>query len=150
MLQQGTKGCEAAFYLAGKTQGADCLIDTLCIPHQKAWSVEDGCALMVEGKEFTRLGRLVEQSGREFCGQLHSHPDEAFHSPPDDRNPTMRFEGALSIVTPRFGLDGVLPRDAAVFRFDLSTPGWLPLSRRARKGRIHIGTKGTVQVLGIE
>lgn len=39
-----------------------------------------------------------------YAARIHSHPGEAFHSPTDDRNPVITFEGALSIVVPYFGL----------------------------------------------
>lgn len=36
--------------------------------------------------------------------RIHSHPNEAFHSAVDDRNPVLTAEGAWSIVVPYFGL----------------------------------------------
>lgn len=39
-----------------------------------------------------------------YVSRIHSHPGLAFHSPTDDRNPALQFEGALSIVVPFFGL----------------------------------------------
>jgi hypothetical protein len=39
-----------------------------------------------------------------YAARLHSHPGYAFHSTIDERNPALRYEGALSIVAPFFGL----------------------------------------------
>jgi len=39
----------------------------------------------------------------EYISRIHSHPGDAFHSPTDDKNPALRFEGAMSIVVPFFG-----------------------------------------------
>ena len=39
-----------------------------------------------------------------YAARIHSHPGFAFHSGTDDRNPGLRFEGALSIVVPFYGL----------------------------------------------
>jgi hypothetical protein len=39
-----------------------------------------------------------------YAARIHSHPGHAFHSATDDRNPGLRYEGALSIVVPFYGL----------------------------------------------
>lgn len=54
-----------------------------------------------------------------LAAQVHSHPNEAFHSRADDKWAIVRHEGALSIVVPNFAA-GVDARNflnmAAVFR----------------------------------
>lgn len=58
--------------------------------------------------EVTEAGKLelavATKQGERFAARVHSHPCEAFHSPTDDDNPALTFEGALSIVVPYFGL----------------------------------------------
>ena len=105
---------------------------------------------MIPGSEVERLGKLASQQGRFFCGQLHSHPGDAFHSLPDDQAPAVRFDGAISIVVPRFGIDGLLPADAAVFRFDVNKPGWRQWSPRRIRSSLHIEASGEPKVLGLE
>lgn len=39
-----------------------------------------------------------------YVARIHSHPGDAFHSPADDANPVISFEGGISIVVPFFGL----------------------------------------------
>jgi proteasome lid subunit RPN8/RPN11 len=39
------------------------------------------------------------------AAQVHSHPDQAFHSKADDAWAIVRHEGALSLVVPRFAAD---------------------------------------------
>lgn len=39
------------------------------------------------------------------AAQVHTHPEEAFHSPADDRWAIVRHRGALSLVVPRFCQD---------------------------------------------
>lgn len=39
--------------------------------------------------------------------QVHTHPDEAFHSPVDDAFPIIHTPGFLSLVIPNFGLGSV-------------------------------------------
>jgi hypothetical protein len=53
-----------------------------------------------------RLRILTEISqAREFIlVQLHTHPEEAFHSKADDRMAITKHTGAISVVVPDFGL----------------------------------------------
>ena len=44
--------------------------------------------------------------------QVHTHPQEAFHSPTDDEFPIIHKPGFLSLVIPNFGLGPVGFRDA--------------------------------------
>ncbi|MFC8501185.1 hypothetical protein ACFUC1_02420 [Pedococcus sp. NPDC057267] len=53
-----------------------------------------------------------------YVARIHSHPGDAFHSPADDANPVITFEGGISIVVPYFGLGLRRGLDAcAVYRF---------------------------------
>ena len=150
ILRQALRRCEAAVYLAGHADGTNFIVDTLAIPHQEAFSLEEGCGLLIPGSEYTRLGTLVAEVRRDFCGQLHSHPEDAFHSPTDDANPTMRFGGALSVVIPRFGTDGMIVKDMAVFRFDLAKPGWRRWSPREVHLNLRTTKDGEALILGLD
>ena len=44
------------------------------------------------------------------AAQVHSHPQEAFHSKADDRWAIVRHEGALSLVVPHFAQATTLDR----------------------------------------
>jgi hypothetical protein len=53
------------------------------------------------------------------AAQVHTHPEEAFHSLADDRWAIVRHAGALSLVVPRFCQEtsaGSFTRDALAFR----------------------------------
>jgi hypothetical protein len=45
---------------------------------------------------------LLSKEGLRICGQVHSHPLEAFHSRADDKWAIVRHENALSLVVPYF------------------------------------------------
>jgi hypothetical protein len=49
------------------------------------------------------MGNIVAQRGELIFAQMHSHPDEAFHSPIDDARPISHRPGFMSIVVPDFG-----------------------------------------------
>ena len=55
------------------------------------------------------------------AAQVHTHPAEAFHSPADDRWAIARYEGALSLVVPRFcqtTTAATFVTDTKVYRLD--------------------------------
>jgi proteasome lid subunit RPN8/RPN11 len=56
------------------------------------------------------------------AAQVHSHPQEAFHSKADDRWAIVRHEGALSLVVPHFAQATTLDRfleDVKIYQFSV-------------------------------
>jgi proteasome lid subunit RPN8/RPN11 len=51
------------------------------------------------------LQKLMRSERLMVAAQVHSHPNEAFHSKADDMWAIVRHEGALSLVVPRFASD---------------------------------------------
>jgi hypothetical protein len=49
----------------------------------------------------------LARTGRGVRAQIHTHPQEAFHSSTDDAYPIIHSEGFLSLVIPDFGLGAV-------------------------------------------
>ncbi len=95
----GSVGREgAAVIIAGERSVAARLL----IPDQRA-TPAPYCSV-----EVTLEGKLQMAAalapGERYVARIHSHCLEAFHSPMDDRNPALTFQGALSIVVPYFGL----------------------------------------------
>jgi hypothetical protein len=76
----------------------------LVVPHQ----VAQRDALGRVSVEVPREGQidLARALGPDeiYVARIHSHPGDAFHSPADDANPVILFEGGLSIVVPFYGL----------------------------------------------
>jgi hypothetical protein len=80
------------------------------------------------------LLEVVGRTGLSVVAQVHTHPNQAFHSAADDRWAIVRHEGAVSIVLPRFALDtdvATFWRDAVIFQLNGHNK-WLevPESRR--------------------
>jgi hypothetical protein len=98
---RGSCGFEGTAMLAGSP--ADGRIDRLLIPDQEATRTEYGVAV-----EVTQQGKLEIAAGlrpgERWMSRIHSHPDAAFHSSTDDRNPALSAEGSLSVVVPFYGL----------------------------------------------
>ncbi|MCC6174057.1 MAG: Mov34/MPN/PAD-1 family protein [Chloroflexi bacterium] len=96
---RGTEGLEGTALIARRADG---VADRLVIPQQVADRV-GGCWVEVPlaGKLQLAAALGIDE---QYVARIHSHPGDAFHSPADDRNPALTFEGALSIVAPYFGL----------------------------------------------
>lgn len=76
--------------------------------------------------------QVVLRKGRfMIAAQVHSHPQEAFHSKADDRWAIVRHEGALSIVVPNFSMQTTgssFLDDIKVYRFS-SSAKWKKVPR---------------------
>lgn len=96
---RGAEGLEGTALIV---QHADGVADRLVIPQQVAARV-GGCWVEVPLGGKLELAAAIGPDER-YIARIHSHPGDAFHSPADDRNPALTFEGALSIVVPYFGL----------------------------------------------
>jgi len=96
---RGAEGLEATALIAQRSEG---IADRLVIPKQQAGRRPGHWV------EVTQQGKLELAAAlgfdERYVARIHSHPDEAFHSETDDRNPALTYEGALSIVVPFFGL----------------------------------------------
>lgn len=98
--QQGSFGYEGTAMLAG----TPLLGITRCvIPDQRPYRFGRGVGVEVTDKGKLELAAALALEER-WLARIHSHPDEAFHSPVDDANPALTAEGSLSIVVPFFGL----------------------------------------------
>jgi len=100
MEDRGAEGLEGTGMLAGTTGGA---MTRCVIPDQIGHRTRFGVAV-----EVTRAGKLQLAGAlgpdERWIARIHSHPNEAFHSPTDDGNPAITADGAISIVVPFFGL----------------------------------------------
>ena len=97
--ERGSKGVEGTALIA---QCGDDVADRLVIPTQHAERAR-GCWVEVPLEGKLELAAALDRHER-FVSRIHSHPGDPFHSPTDDRNPVLTFQGALSIVVPFFGL----------------------------------------------
>jgi len=78
--------------------------------------------------------------GLYVVSQVHTHPEEAFHSRADDRWAIVRHKGALSVVLPWFALTTTLENFldiAAVFQLDASNT-WRQLEAAPLKNAVRI------------
>lgn len=98
--EQGAYGFEGTAMLAGTPEDG---ITRCVIPHQRPYRIGKGVGVEVTDKGKLELASALALDER-WLARIHSHPDEAFHSHVDDKNPALTAEGGLSIVVPFFGL----------------------------------------------
>jgi len=123
--QQGAFGFEGTAMLAGTPSAG---ITRCVIPDQRPYRIGRGVGVEVTDKGKLELAAGVALDER-WLARIHSHPDEAFHSPVDDTNPALTAMGSLSIVVPFFGLAlrrGLEPCAVHVY----SRGEWLPIAPR--------------------
>jgi hypothetical protein len=100
MEERGALGFEASAMLAGTADGR---ITRAVMPDQIGHRSPLGVAVEVTDKGKLELAAALALDEL-WLARIHSHPDLAFHSETDDRNPALTAEGAISIVVPFFGL----------------------------------------------
>lgn len=142
----GRRSCEAFALWAGRRQDGVFLVEELIIPAQEALSFDDGVCVAVASPELFRINVHLHDEGLELIAQLHSHPNEAYHSETDDRYPIATRAGALSIVVPNFARAPFTIESCAVFR--LSARGeWVAVSVDEACRLIHVADEEEIQVL---
>jgi hypothetical protein len=101
---------EAFVALAGVAEGEAFRFRHVIVPRQTAHKTPDGLLVTIDGQALFELNRECYQRQEILAGQIHAHPDSAYHSPADDHLAIVVIAGGISIVVPDFagaGLDGV-------------------------------------------
>ena len=101
------------------------------IPRQTCHATPRGLLVTIEGDALFELNRDCYAHGELLAGQIHAHPDRAFHSGADDALALLKLPGALSIVVPNFAAGALAPARWSVHR--LGADGtWGPLPHTTR------------------
>lgn len=126
LRKAGEDGMEGIALLFGNQ--TDDIFDatTVVVPKQKAYRTEQGLLYHVDGEELHTLNVWAYRTGLSLFAQIHSHPQEAYHSDTDDQYAIITTLGGLSIVVPNFAVDPINPQNWAVYRL-LPQTGWTVL-----------------------
>lgn len=118
MQEFGSRGWELLTLWVGEIEPkeGEARVVQAFIPKQKPISSEDGVGYFVESETLFQLNRDLSESGLRLIAQVHSHPQEAYHSEADDRYAIVTAEGGLSLVVPNFGDAPADPNAWAVYR----------------------------------
>lgn len=90
------------------------------IPKQRAIRSGSGLAVFVDDDELHRLNGWLYREGLQLVAQIHTHPDEAFHSDTDNAIPIVAKSGGLSLVIPNFARGPAELSNYAVYRLGAS------------------------------
>lgn len=107
LAERGALGVEGTALWLGSMQSAtDALITSLHVPKQVAYRTPAGLAVEVTPAGMHAL--IVGMDLGTFALiRVHSHGEAAYHSPTDDQNLILSHHGAISIVVPNLGRDGI-------------------------------------------
>lgn len=101
LREAGARNSECVVLWLGRPGAADTSVVECYRPHQFARA--DRFQIPAQGMDMLRAKLRSERLM--VAAQVHSHPQEAFHSKADDAWAIVRHEGALSLVVPRFARD---------------------------------------------
>jgi hypothetical protein len=117
----GDRGFEALVLWAGRWRGAEpgvFDVDLALMPRQRATRTEDGVAVIVDGDALFEMNVLLNERGLRLVVQLHSHPNDAYHSETDDRYSVVTARGGLSLVVPHFARAAFSLEACATYRLE--------------------------------
>lgn len=86
------------------------------IPYQISVQSEYGLSVTIPSDELHRINKFLYKKSLRLVAQVHSHPEEAYHSPTDNMYPVATQEGSFSIVIPNFGKGTFSDDKYAVYR----------------------------------
>jgi len=112
----GSKSVEGMALFAGKQKGNTFEILETIIPRQNSYRLESGLMYAVDADELHRINVWLFNNGFRIIAQIHSHPNEAYHSETDNQYPIVATIGGISIVVPRFASDPIDIDNWAVYR----------------------------------
>jgi hypothetical protein len=114
VLHETGKERHEAFVLWGGVVSADGRVLTVTNavrPAQTATRSDDGLLVVVDGDALFQINKLFYGRGELLVGQVHTHPGAAYHSSTDDEHPLVTLIGAVSLVIPDFGRNGLAGRE---------------------------------------
>jgi hypothetical protein len=118
---------EAFVVWGGTVRHERFLVGSLHVPEQRSVRTREGLHVSISGDALHALGVALSTRGEIPGVQLHSHPEAAYHSEVDDELAVVTKRGAISMVVPRFGRDGVEGDGVATYR--LGPEGWCRLAQ---------------------
>lgn len=116
----GDKRVEGIALFAGFDEGSTFFIKEVVIPQQKSYILEQGLMYAVDGDELHKINVWLYENKMKLIAQIHSHPQEAYHSSADDRFPIVDTYGGISIVVPDFATGKVTLKETAIYRLSMS------------------------------
>lgn len=115
----GLENCETMVLWLGTIRDGCAEVHEVYRPEQKV----DFDYFHIPPESMRAVMKRIRQTRFQILAQVHSHPEEAFHSRADDTWAIVRHVGAVSLVIPYFARDTVAETfgvQAASYRLDAS------------------------------
>jgi hypothetical protein len=122
----GKRRLEGLVLWLGQVEPGRARVIRALVPEQHSVSDEEGIGYFVGGETLFKLNQVLSETGLRLIAQVHSHPNEAYHSATDDRYAIVTADGGFSLVVPNFGKAPADPAHWAVYR--LTRGEWLELT----------------------
>src|ERR1700692_1747728 len=103
LRQFGAHSLEGLVLWLGNIEAGKARVIKIFVPDQNPISNETGLGYLVSGETLFNLNRTLAETGLRLIAQVHSHPEEAYHSAADDRYSIVTADGGFSLVVPNFG-----------------------------------------------
>lgn len=109
MARRGRRGCELFVALTATIEddGSTVQFRRAVVPRQTAYTTRHGLLVMIDNDALFELNEDCRRHQDLVAGQIHSHPDRAYHSDADDELAIVQLPGGLSLVVPYFGREGL-------------------------------------------
>ena len=114
----GQDGYELFVVWSGTCDADTFVVSKVHVPEQTSYKLDTGLCVKIDGSELHRLNVWLYEAQQVIGVQVHSHPEDAYHSYTDDTYPIATLEGSLSVVLPFFGRDGWGAKDTAAYRLE--------------------------------
>lgn len=114
----GRDGCEGLALWAGVQKGDLFRVSRTIVPKQRHIRNSDGVCVIIDADELHRLNVTLYKEKLTLLGQIHSHPDRAYHSDTDDRYAIATTVGCVSLVVPDFARAPFAISRCASYRLD--------------------------------
>ena len=136
LKRAGRDGHELFVLWTGTVAGQVFRVEHTYVPTQRSYRDDSGVCVRVEGPELHRLNRWLYEHSQVLAIQIHTHPDEAYHSDTDNTYPIVTSLGGLSVVVPDFCRKGLRSPGAVVYR--LRSNGWEQLSAETAQDLLQV------------
>lgn len=116
LREAGSAGHELFVLWSGRVKGNAFEVYHVHVPDQVMYRSEFGLSVRVDGPALHGLNVWLFEHGEQLGAQIHTHPDQAYHSRTDDAYPIVTTIGSLSIVLAAFGREGFFSPSTACYR----------------------------------
>jgi hypothetical protein len=122
LREAGDSGYELFVLWTGKLRDDAFEVQHTYVPTQQSYRRDKRVHVRVDGEELHKLNRWLYDQQQILGVQVHTHPEEAYHSDTDNAYPIATSLGSLSIVVPDFARWGLVCPGMKVYR--LAALGW--------------------------